>query len=157
MINKVRHLMELFFSWFSLALLLSMLVIIVLQVLLRNLFGMSMNIAAEVARQEVIWLTFTGGILATLKNKHIAIDLMSRILPVKFQRILSILLNVSAAVICGFLTWFSINFVKMEIEFASKIADKIPAWTFQIIIPIGFFFMALAFLLNIFSNEKETV
>lgn len=155
MINKIRRYIEQFFSWFSLFLLLSMLVIIVLQVVLRNLFGTSINVASEIARQEVIWLTFTGGILATLKNKHIAIDILSRILPNNFRKILSITLNISAMIICGFLTWFSINFLKMEIEFASKIADKIPAWTFQIIIPIGFFFIALSFLLNIFSDEKE--
>jgi len=154
MIKSLRKSIETFFSWFSLLLLLSMLGIIVAQVFMRNLFGKSLNIASEVARMEVIWLTFTGGILATLKNKHIAIDLLSRILSNKYRKILTVILNVSAAAICGFLTWFSINFVKMEIEFASKIADIIPAWTFQIIIPVGFLVMGLCFLLNIFNQDE---
>jgi len=156
-ILKIRRFIEIFFSWFSLIILLSMLLITVSQVILRNLFGISLNLASEIARQEVIWLTFTGGILTTLKNKHIAIDLLSRILSEKYKTILSIILNISAAIICGFLTWFSINFLKMEIEFASTIADKIPSWTFQVIIPVGFFFMALSFLLNIFYQEEELI
>ncbi|MBN2279971.1 MAG: TRAP transporter small permease subunit [Candidatus Marinimicrobia bacterium] len=147
--------LEKFFSWFSLVILSAMLLITITQIFLRNLFGINLTIAGEIARQGVIWLTFTGGILTTLAEKHIAIDIMPRFLKGKVQKILLILTNFTAVMITGFLAYFSVNFLKFEIEFASKIADQFPAWTFQIIIPIGFTFIALAFLLNIF-DEKET-
>ncbi len=152
----IRSYIEKFFSWFSLLLLLSMLLITVTQIIFRNFFGIHLNVASEIARQEVIWLTFTGGILSTLKGKHIAIDLLSKIIPLNFKNILATILNISAAIVCIIMVYFSINFVKMEIEFSSMIADKIPAWTFQIIIPIGFLFMSISFLLNIIDDNVVT-
>ena len=156
-LQKIGNIMEKSFSWFSLFILLVMLLITVAQIILRNFFDINFTLAGEIARQGVIWLTFAGAVLTTLKNKHIAIDLLSRIISQKYKKKLLAILNISAAVICFILTYFSINFLKMEIEFASTIADKIPAWTFQVIIPAGFFFMALAFLLNIFTSEEETI
>ena len=153
--QTLKSAIEKFFSWFSLFILLGMLLITVGQIFLRNFFGINLNIAAEIARQGVVWLTFTGGILTTLAGKHIAIDLMSRLLHGKIQKILFITVNIIAAAVCSFLTYFSVNFLKFEIEFASKIADKIPAWTFQVIIPIGFAFMAISFLLNTFDEEEK--
>jgi len=132
-----------------------MLLITVAQIFLRNLFGINLNIAGEIARQGVIWLTFTGGILTTLARKHIAIDLMSRVFHGKIQKIIFVIVNIVAAIICSVMVFYSVNFLKFEIEFASKIADKIPAWTFQIIIPIGFIFMAIAFLLNTFDEVEK--
>ena len=156
-IHQTKNCIEFFFSWFSLLLLFSMLLITVFQIVLRNFFGINLTIASEIAQQKIIWLTFTGGILTTLKRKHIAIDIAARILPDRFKYILAVCLNICAALICGVMAWYSIKFVKVEIEFASTIANKIPSWTFQIIIPIGFAFMALAFLLNINIEEDEKI
>jgi len=153
--KSIKSIIEKFFSWFSLIILLGMLLITVAQIFLRNLFGINLNIAGEIARQGVIWLTFTGGILTTLARKHIAIDLMSRVFHGKIQKIIFVIVNIVAAIICSVMVFYSVNFLKFEIEFASKIADKIPAWTFQIIIPIGFIFMAIAFLLNTFDEVEK--
>ncbi|MFP4549107.1 MAG: TRAP transporter small permease [Fidelibacterota bacterium] len=152
---KFKSLLTIIFRWLALAIILSMLLITAGQVLLRNFFGVNLSRAGEFARQEVIWLTFTGAILTTLNSKHIGIDLLSRILTGKAQKLLGIILNVSAAIICLIFTYYSINFLKMEIEFAATIADIFPAWMFQVIIPAGFLIMAIAFLLNLIDDEKE--
>lgn len=152
--KSLKNLLEIFFSWLSLLVIAGMLLITTGQIFLRNFFGINLNIASEIARQGLIWLTFTGGILATLHSKHIAIDLASRLLHGKIRKALGTLLNLSAAAISFFMAYYAFNFVKMEYEFAGTIADVIPVWTIQVIIPIGFFFIALSFLLNIFSEEE---
>ena len=154
---KFKSILTIFFRWLALLIILSMLLITSGQVILRNFFGINLNRASEIARQEVIWLTFIGAILTTLNSKHIGIDLLSKIITGKSQRILSIVLNISAAIICFIFTYYSINFLKMEIEFAATIANIFPAWIFQIIIPAGFLFMAVAFLLNLVNDKEEHI
>ena len=154
-LETLKKILDHFFSWLAILVLVSMLLIVVGQILFRNLFGIHLSLAGEIARQEIIWLTFIGAILTTLSGKHIAIDLLSKIAGYKLQIFLRIILNLSAAIICFFMTWFSIDFVKMEIDFGAMIGDKIPAWIFQIMIPVGFLLMSLSFLLDMVISKKD--
>jgi TRAP-type C4-dicarboxylate transport system permease small subunit len=123
------------------------------QVIMRNFFGIGINALEEIMRNSVLWIALIGGILTTLRGKHIAIDIVSRILPNRFRPIHNAILNIFASLVCLVLTWLSIQFLQLEIEMGSKIARIIPAWIIEIILPVGFFLLAISFFLKIFPAE----
>jgi TRAP-type C4-dicarboxylate transport system permease small subunit len=41
-------------------------------------------------------------------------------------------------VVCGLLAWFSLRFVRDSREFGDVLLGDLPAWWFQLILPVGF-------------------
>lgn len=119
-----------------------------LQIFLRKLFNTGLLWADIFLRNLVLWVSFIGASLATLENKHININLLTPLLPNKWQKIPSVLINLVAFAITLLLTKASVQFVLDEKEFGTTLFNNVPAWYFQIIIPIGFALMALRFLFN---------
>ncbi len=119
-----------------------------LQIFLRKFFNTGILWADIFLRNLVLWVSFIGASLATMENKHININLLTPLLPERWRKIPAILVNLVAFVITLLLTKASIQFVLDEKAFATTIFNDVPAWYFQIIIPIGFALMALRFLFN---------
>ena len=119
-----------------------------LQIVLRKLFNTGILWADIFLRNLVLWVSFIGASLAPMENKHININLLTPLLSEKWRKIPAIFINLVAFAITLLLTKASIQFVLDEKEFATTIFNDVPAWYFQIIIPIGFALMALRFLFN---------
>lgn len=135
-----------------------------LQVVLRNLFDEGILWGDTFLRHLVLWVGFLGASLATREKKHINIDLFTRFFKGKSKALILSITNLFAAVVCWFLTSAAWTFVMDEKEFNSTIFSDIPAWYFQIIIPIGFLLMAFRFLIisiehivEIFSSKSGEV
>jgi len=130
--------------------LLSLMVIISFtQVVLRNIFETGISWADPMLRYTVLWLAFIGASIATRENRHINIDVLTRLLSPKLKKIVSILTNLFALSVCLILLKSSIDFIKIEMQFPSEIFLGLKNWMLEIIIPIGFSMMSLRFLLNI--------
>ncbi len=106
-------------------------------------------------RNGVLWIAFIGAVLTTLRGKHISIDILPRFLSGARKRGLEWILAISSSVICLFLMWLGINFLKLEIEMESVIAGVIPAWIVEIIIPLGFFLLAVSFPLRVLDKKHD--
>lgn len=134
----------------ALMVLLSLMVIISFaQVVLRNIFETGISWADPMLRYAVLWLAFIGASVATQENRHINIDVLTRLLPPKLKKIASILTNFFALSVCLILLKSSIDFIKIEMEFQSEIFLGFKNWMLEMIIPIGFSMMSLRFLFNI--------
>ncbi|CUS78472.1 TRAP-type C4-dicarboxylate transport system, small permease component [Candidatus Kryptonium thompsonii] len=130
--------------------LLSLMVIISFtQVVLRNIFETGISWADPMLRYTVLWLAFIGASIATRENRHINIDVLTRLLSPKLKKIVSVLTNLFALSVCLILLKSSIDFIKIEMQFPSEIFLGLKNWMLEIIIPIGFSMMSLRFLLNI--------
>jgi C4-dicarboxylate transporter DctQ subunit len=117
-----------------------------LQVLLRNFFDQGLLWGDIFLRNMVLWVGFIGASLATREGKHINIDLFTRFLSGRWRAFAQMVTHVSAAVVCIVLADAGWTFVMDEKLYATKIFAEIPAWYFQIIIPVGFVLMAFRFL-----------
>ncbi len=130
--------------------LLSLMVIIgFVQVLLRNLFQTGFLWADPLLRYAVLWIAFIGASIATYEDRHINIDVLTRLLSPKLKRLISVITNAFALIICVILLNASIDFIKMEIVYPIEIFLGIKNWMLEIIIPIGFGLMSLRFLFRI--------
>ena len=126
-----------------------------LQIFLRKVLNLGLLWADIFLRNLVLWVSFIGASLATLENKHININLLTPLVPQKWRKIPVVLINLLAFLITILLTRASVTFVGDEKEFGSTIFSNVPAWYFQLIIPIGFGLMAVRFFINMLLTIFE--
>ncbi len=126
----------------------SMIVLAFLQVILRNIFETSISWGDIFLRHLVLWIGFIGASLATREEKHINIDILSRLLSKKVKTISQIIVMFFSAAVCFFLMQAAIGFIRMEREGGSILFLGVPDWVVQIIIPIGFGTMMLRFFMR---------
>jgi len=153
-LTRIRLVIEKLVTFLGVFFLLSLVILAFLQVILRNFFSVGFNAVEELMRNGVLWIAFSGAILTTLRGKHIAIDIIPRVLSRRYQRVLNAIINLIAALICFILSWLSVQFLCLEINMNSKVAAHIPAWLVELIIPVGFFLLAISFFLKIFDNPE---
>lgn len=116
------------------------------QIVQRNLFGGGMIWGDELLRLLVLWLGLLGAMAASRDDRHIAIDLLQRFLPQKFKPLVQTSLHLFTSIVCGILAFHSLRFIQMEREFQTTVLTGLPAWWFEMILPIGFGMMCLRYL-----------
>lgn len=129
-----------------------MVVMSFLQVLLRNFFDYGILWGDIFLRHMVLWVGFIGASLATRDEKHINIDVLGRISPEKFRPYLRTVVDLFTMLVCIALAHAAYGFLQYEIEANTILFNDIPAWIFQIIIPLGFALIAFRFLLKILER-----
>ncbi len=128
------------------ALLGSLLLLSVAQIVLRVAFDSGLPWAEPVSRAGVLFLALLGALGATRSGKHIAIDALPRFLPPRPRRVVWAISQVAAAVICLVLAWLGWGMVGMEREAPVPFVAGIPSWVPMLVIPLGFGLMGLRFL-----------
>ncbi|ALP53060.1 C4-dicarboxylate ABC transporter permease [Candidatus Tenderia electrophaga] len=126
----------------------TMILLALSQIILRNLFDTGIEWTDPLLRVLVLWLGLLGAIAATRQNRHITIDVVSRLLPLNGQRITSVISNLFSAAVCAVISYYAARFVMMEYEDGLTAFADVPAWLCESIIPLGFGLMALRFLIN---------
>ncbi|MFQ3232150.1 TRAP transporter small permease [Reinekea sp.] len=135
--------------------LLCMIILAVLQIILRNVFDTSMFWIDPLNRLFVLWLAILGAMVATKEGEHIAIDALKHYLAgVKLWLVTKLVLAFSA-VICGLMAFHSTRFVYEEYLYETTTFSELPAWPFQLIMPVGFTIMALRFTASLLMKPKE--
>ncbi|ETW97036.1 MAG: hypothetical protein ETSY1_24225 [Candidatus Entotheonella factor] len=120
-----------------------------LQIILRNVFASGLFGADEILRHLVLWIGFLGASLATREQRHLRIDILSRVLPDKYQLWLDGGTHLLALVGCVMLAQAAWVFVREEWMAQTVLAAGIAAWVVQSIIPLGFCLMAVRFALHL--------
>ena len=123
------------------------------QILLRNLWDSGLVWADPLVRVLVLWLTMLGAMAATRERHHIHIDLLSRFLSQRKQRMVRGLTDLFAALVCGLLAWHSGRFVWLEFQDGGILFATLPAWVCESVMPLGFGIMSLRFLLQVASDR----
>lgn len=129
-----------------------------LQIGLRNLADTSWYWIDPFNRMLVLWLAMLGAMVATRKGEHIAIDVLRHYLTGWPAWLTQRLASGFATVVTGLMAWHSGRFVYEEWLFGTTAVGGLPAWPFQLIMPVGFALIALRFaLLTIAPGAREAV
>jgi TRAP-type C4-dicarboxylate transport system permease small subunit len=132
--------------------LLSMLVLAVSQIVLRNVFDSGFLWAESFLRILVLWVAMLGAMVATRENNHINIDAVSRYVPAKTKSGLLFITRIFSAVVCGAVAWYAIDLVQIEYEDQTIAFAQVPTWICQSILPFGFSVMSIRFALNVIKD-----
>ncbi len=119
-----------------------------LQILLRNVFASGLFGVDELLRHWVLWLGFLGASLATREQRHLRIDILSRVLPAPYQPWLDCGVNLFALVGCALLAQSAWAFVRGEFITGTTLTVGIAAWIAQGIIPLSFGLMTCRFAIH---------
>jgi TRAP-type C4-dicarboxylate transport system permease small subunit len=133
--------------------LVSMLVMALTQIVLRNLFDSGFLWAESFLRILVLWIAFLGAMVATRDRNHISIDLLSRLLPAAYFVPLKIISLLFASLLCAVAAYHSVVFIGYEYEDGTIAFSEVPLWLCQSIMPIGFSVMALRFFSAMFGRK----
>ncbi len=126
-----------------------------LQVVLRNLFHSGILWGDIFLRHLVLWVGFIGASLATRSERHINIDVLTRLLSKKIIPYIRIFVNLVAIAVGSVLVKAAFVFVRYEYEAKTILFTNIPAWYFELIIPVGFALISFRFLLKVLEQVAD--
>ena len=145
MIKKIADVWALTERMALVAVLLSMIGFAVLQIVLRNLFDTSLFWIDPLNRLLVLWLAILGAMVATREQEHISIDVLRHYTSGSGLVVLVRSTSLFAALVCGLMAYHSARFVYFEMLDQMTTFSDLPAWPFELIMPIGFLVMTLRF------------
>jgi len=126
----------------------SMILVAATQILLRNVFDTGLAWGDPLLRMMVLWLGLLGAMVATRDRNHISIDILSRYLPGRARRISHLITDCFTFIVCGLLAYHSARFVWQDQAAGVRVFADLPAWLFELIIPIGFTVIGVRYLLH---------
>jgi len=116
------------------------------QILMRNLLDSGVAWGDEALRIMLLWLVMLGAVAASRERRHIVIDVLSRLLPGVLKTLTAAAVDCLTAVVTGLLAWFSWQFVSDSRIYGDVLLNTVPAWTLQIILPVGFALISYRYL-----------
>jgi TRAP-type C4-dicarboxylate transport system permease small subunit len=118
------------------------------QIVLRNFFSVGVTWGDGLIRLLVLWLALLGAVAAARDGRHITMGALSRWLPERLHRGAEAIADIFAAAVSGALAYFSYVFVRDSHEFGDTLLANLPAWWFQVIMPIAFALIAYRYLVR---------
>lgn len=118
------------------------------QIVLRNFFSYSIIWADELMRMAVLWLAILGAMVASSESRHLSIGLVQRYFPESWHKPAAVVSSLFAGLVSGVLAWHSWRYVWDTRRYGDTILGDLPAWMFQVILPIGFSVICYRFLLH---------
>ena len=119
-------------------LLLIQVLVIVAQVVARNLFSYPLTWSEELARYLTIWVAFTGGGLAVASDEHVFVDVVVRWLPGRWHGALMLFADLATAVFLVLITAYSIQMFSFPtIWYQYSPAIRLPMVYLYASLPVG--------------------
>ncbi len=126
-------------------LLVAMIIIATLQILLRNVWDTGFAWGDPLLRISVLWVGLLGAMIATRNDNHISIDILTRYLSARSKRVTGFLSDTFTLCVCAVLTYHAARFVMEDQEAGIMAFSGLPAWWFELIMPIGFAVITLRY------------
>ena len=123
----------------------TMIVFAVSQILLRNVFGGGIVWADPLLRVLVLWVGLVGAMVASRTDNHIAINVLSRFLPSMARATTGALVALFTATVCAVIAYHATRFVVAEYNSGIKAVGQVPAWLAESVIPFAFSVIALRY------------
>jgi TRAP-type C4-dicarboxylate transport system permease small subunit len=158
---SLRKILAVWYRFEDLALsfcLLAMIILACLQIALRVFFSSGLVWADPLLRYLVLWSGLLGAVVATRMGKHIAIDLISHLVPKSIFHWLLATIQFFSMAVCLVLTYAATTFVINEASFDSgRMLLGLTSWQLNLIFPISFGLISLHFLIEMLSGIWQSL
>lgn len=124
-----------------------MIILAAFQITLRNVFDGGFVWADPLLRLMVLWVGLLGAMLASRTEKHIVIDLISRLLSDRANAWVRLVTSLFTGVVSGVVAYYSIRLVVDDFHSHVTVFSGVPAWPGEVIIPLAFAVICLRYLL----------
>jgi TRAP-type C4-dicarboxylate transport system permease small subunit len=137
------------------ALLLVTLVILgVTQILLRNLFDSGLLWADPLMRHIVLWLGAAGAAFASGRMRHISVDALTRVLPAHLRPARRVIVHTVTAAAAYALAIATVRLVVDERSFGEVAFLGVRTWVLQLILPAAFVLMTYRAMLALLLGRE---
>jgi TRAP-type C4-dicarboxylate transport system permease small subunit len=118
------------------------------QIVLRNLFNEGLVWSDPLLRVMVLWVGLLAALVASRDDHHIAIDVLTRWFDARARSLIGVLTALFTAAVCALIAWHGARLVAFDREAGIEISVGLPAWIFELIIPLTFGLIALRYLIH---------
>lgn len=123
-----------------------MVLTVLMQILMRNLFQSGISGGDDLIRHLVLWVAFFGAAIATRSDSHVRIDVLKQLVTGRLKGYKDIVINLFSCVICIILMFASCQFVFIEYQSQGHSQFlNLPVWTMEIVMPLGYLIIAIRF------------
>jgi TRAP-type C4-dicarboxylate transport system permease small subunit len=142
---------------FSALLILAMSFWITYDVITRYFLDFASPWSFDLSEYSLVWITFLGAPWVLMQDRHVRIELLVDVLPVRFQRLLGIAVCVVAIFICAVLAWrtgvAAIEYYERNVMMAR--IWRIPRIWPYFVIPLGSGLLSVVFVLRLGLYLKD--
>jgi len=126
-----------------------MIVMVLLEIILRNFFQTGIIGGDDLIRHLVLWIAFFGAGVATRSNAHVKMDALTNLIPDRLLKYSDIAVNLFSGAISAILVYASVKFVYIEYQANTHSSFlHLPLWIMEIILPLGYLLLAGRFAHN---------
>ncbi len=130
---------------------------VVVDVICRKLFGVSLDSMQELGKYLMVWATFIGASLGVKYREHSSMTLVIDSVPKGLRIAMSVLVNLISAGATGFAGYFAFKQFLLVKKMGSMTVTLwgLPVWALYCIVPLSFFVMAARFLVRAYRQPGE--
>jgi C4-dicarboxylate transporter DctQ subunit len=156
---KISNIIYSFEKWAAIVLLAFTVTLSFIQVILRYFFNSGFAWVPEIVVFAFISMTLLGASTGIRNGVHIGVDVIVKLLPLKFQKFSEIFTGLSGAAHFLLMSYLTYKFVLYFREMGQlSIITEIPIWMMIAYMPVAFLFMAFhytEFLCQAFRKDKD--
>lgn len=108
------------------------------RIVMRNLLDTGVAWGDPLLRVLVLWVGLAGAIVATREDKHIAINILTHLLPRRLRLVSRLFADLFTATVSGIVAWYSAQFLMSEYESGTIAFGNVPVWVCELILPLAF-------------------
>lgn len=153
--NKLGHVVGKIEDWISGSLLVTGLLILFLQVIMRYILDIPTTWHDEIARYLVIWGVLLGSAVALRDNEHIRVEVLYNFLPKSMKKWVNQFANLT--ILLFFFVMIVYGFQLVETKFVSgenSTSGLLPLWIVYSILPLSGVIMALRTIVQMVQIKK---
>lgn len=130
-------------------------ILIISNVVGRNLFGYSLYFVDEVNTFLIIFITFVGTSYAARNGRHIRMSALSDLVPKRFEKLMMYIMTFGTFIFMGWITWISGKYIYDLFTSARQSSLlQVPLWRIWIIVPIGLGLTTIHYLMAFIKNIR---
>lgn len=125
-----------------------------LQIVLRNVFSISFAWGDGLTRLVVLWLALLGALAASRDGRHIRMNAFVQYLPPRLQLVVGVGADLFAAAVSALLAYLAFVFVSDSRTGGDVLLGRVPAWWFEVVMPVAFALIAYRFVLHALNRKR---
>jgi len=119
------------------------------QIVFRKIFGSSIPDADQLVTMSVMFIALIGAAMATLEDKHITVEVLSKFVSDKVNLFMGVLFNSFSVYIIYVLYVASADYIELQSENIDFFIGEIKTTSVESFILPGFFLIGIGFVLNL--------
>lgn len=153
MTENKKNLFYLVENWCSYIILTLIILMLIIEIVGRTFFNNGIPNSTGYIKHLVLWIAFISAMITSREHKHLSLTLGADIVTGPIKEGITITIHFIAVTICTVFTITSIRFVLIGFDISHKVG-VLPILLFLFIIPLGFLFITLRFILSAGKTGK---